>query len=58
MANMHKNIGKRARLTAMKGKMDVIYEIIAVSGDLYVCRTEGGNLTRLKADDVEVIKER
>ena len=56
MSNMHKNIGKRTKLITLKEKMDVIYEIIAVSGNLYICRSEGGNLTRLKEEDVEVIE--
>ena len=34
----------------------MLYTIIAVCGNLYVCRSEGGNLTRFKEEDVEVIK--
>ena len=55
MTNMHENIGKKAKLVAMKEKMDVIYEIIAVCGNLYVCRSESGNLTRVREDDVAII---
>ena len=54
---MHKNIGKKVRITALKkGKHDMLYTIIAVCGDLYLCRSEGGNLTRFKEEDVEIIE--
>ena len=54
---MHENIGKQVRITALKkSKHDTLYTIIAVCGNLYVCRSEGGNLTRLKEEDVEVIE--
>ena len=54
---MHENIGKQVRITALKkGKNDMLYTIIAVCGNLYVCRSEGGNLTRFKEEDVEVVK--
>lgn len=56
MTNMHKNIGKKARLARASSKNDMIYEIIAVCGNLYICRTEVGELTRIKEEDMEVIK--
>ena len=54
---MHENIGKQVRITTLKkGKYDMLYTIIAVCGNLYVCRSEGGNLTRFKEEDVEVVE--
>ena len=56
---MHENIGKQVKITALKkGKNDMLYTIIAVCGNLYVCRSEGGNLTRFKEEDVEVIEQK
>ena len=54
---MSKNIGKKVKLTAMGSKVDAEYEIVAEVGtDLYVCRNEAGELTRLKKSDVKIIK--
>ena len=53
--NIHKNIGKRAKLISKNDKMDVILKILAVTGNLYVCRSEGGDLMRINAKDVKII---
>lgn len=54
---MSKNIGKKVKLTAMGNRVDAEYEIIAEVGtDLYVCRNEAGELTRLRKSDVKIIK--
>ena len=54
---MAKNIGKKVKLTAMGSKVDAEYEIVAEVGtDLYVCRNEAGELTRLRKSDVKIIK--
>ena len=51
--NIHNNIGKRARL--IDDRKDVILKILAVTGNLYVCRSEGGDLMRINAKDVKII---